>query len=405
MVVDTFILYEFLRRLTTPFDQMPAFRMGLIDRDGKFLKKRDQYTQSEKDALTYFDVLIINLKKLIGKIPGGSSQIGTFAAALLLLKEHKNIREDNIENVIFELDDKLKMYMEDVATAMPDAPTNTTAGVEGLLAGGLKVSPAARSKYKKKNIQDTKKLMTLIRRRPAKLVGVEEETTLKYHDKLNKKIWNDDQKLDDQVRGKLLQIADAWADFANIPKDKISDIIITGGNVNYNYTDQSDIDLHLVIDRNSLNPNRTLVDDYLQDKKILWTLSHQDLHVKGYPVELYAQDMDETPHTGQGVYSIKNNQWIQAPQYLGLNFETDPHLQKKVQFYKDLIDKMISQNATQGSLDMIKQRIAKMRNDSIAQGGEFAFGNLVFKDLRNQGYLDKMNNYKKSLQDKALSLE
>ena len=65
---------------------------------------------------------------------------------------------------------------------------------------------------------------------------------------------------------------------------------------------------------------------------------------------------------------------------------------------------MIYQNATDGTLDMIKQKIRKMRGDSIAKDGEFAFGNLVFKELRNQGYLDKMDMYQKSNQDRAMSL-
>ena len=147
-----------------------------------------------------------------------------------------------------------------------------------------------------------------------------------------------------------------------------------------------------------------LIDDYLQDKKILWTLSHQDINIYGYPVELYAQDVNEQPHENQGVYSIQRNEWIATPRNLGLDFESDTHLQKKVQFYKDLIDKMISQQATDGTFDMLKQRIKKMRGDSIAKSGEFAFGNLVFKELRNQGYLDKMDAYQRSNLDKALSL-
>jgi hypothetical protein len=101
---------------------------------------------------------------------------------------------------------------------------------------------------------------------------------------------------------------------------------------------------------------------------------------------------------------VNRNQWIAMPQHLDIDFENDYHLQKKVQFYKDLIDKMVLQNATDGSFDMIKQKIRKMRGDSIAKDGEFAFGNLVFKELRNQGYLDKMDMYQKSNQDKALSL-
>ena len=69
-----------------------------------------------------------------------------------------------------------------------------------------------------------------------------------------------------------------------------------------------------------------------------------------------------------------------------------------------MIDRMIDQQATNGTFDMIKQRIRKMRGDSIAKNGEFAFGNQVFKELRNQGYLDKMDTYQKSSYDKALSL-
>ncbi|NBX28543.1 MAG: hypothetical protein EBR55_09930 [Chitinophagia bacterium] len=89
---------------------------------------------------------------------------------------------------------------------------------------------------------------------------------------------------------------------------------------------------------------------------------------------------------------------------LDINFENDYHLQKKVQFYKDMINKMIEDNASDDSIEVLKDKIKKMRGDSIAKEGEFAFGNLVFKDLRNAGYLDKLNDYKKTKQDKILSL-
>ena len=120
---------------------------------------------------------------------------------------------------------------------------------------------------------------------------------------------------------------------------------------------------------------------------------------------MYAQDVNELPHQDQGVYSVSNDMWIQRPRNLGLDFENDPHLQKKADFYKKLIDNMIDQHATDETIDMLKKKIYKMRGDSIAQGGEFGFGNLVFKELRNAGYLDKMAAYIKSNMDKNLSLE
>lgn len=386
--MDVYMIYQFIRRLVTPFTEMPAYRAGIIDNQGKFLKQRAQFTPSDAQACTYFDILVINLKRLIAKIPGGKSKLASYAAALLLTRTYESYKK-NPTDALFNLEEEFYKTYAEVQNLHEDAPMNSTA----VIPDKTVVRPAAVRRYKLAN-------MLAQRKQKKKL---KEESTLQYHSELNPKLWQDG-KLKEEVRGKLLQIAETWMKFANIPAEAVVDTIITGGNVNYNYTPLSDVDLHLVISRDSLNPNRALIDDYLQDKKILWTLSHQDINIYGYPVELYAQDVNEQPHENQGVYSIQKNEWIAMPRNLGIDFESDHHLQKKVQFYKDLIDKMIAQQATDGTFDMLKQRIKRMRGDSIAKSGEFAFGNLVFKELRNQGYLDKMDMYQKSNLDKALSL-
>ena len=349
--------------------------------------------------------MVINLKKLIAKVPFGKTRIATLAAAMLLLRSTP-LKEDVMTDTLFSLEEDFNNTMSELELLEDaSAPVNAIAGVAGLLPDSIGVSGSAAQRYKDKNKKGAPSPIRRVAMNVLEAVkkSVREDTTLQYHTELNSKIW-DGMKLKDEVRGKLVQIASAWVQFAKIHPDTIQDIIITGGNVNYNYTPQSDIDLHIVISRDTMNPDRALVDEYLQDKKILWTLSHQSINIYGYPVELYAQDIAEQPHANQGVFSVKRNQWIAMPQHLDIDFENDYHLQKKVQFYKDLIDKMVLQNATDGSFDMIKQKIRKMRGDSIAKAGEFAFGNLVFKELRNQGYLDKMDMYQKSNQDKALSL-
>lgn len=386
--MDIYMIYQFIRRLVTPFTEMPAYRAGIIDNQGKFLKQRSQFTQSDAQACTYFDILIINLKRLIAKIPGGKSQLASYAAALLLTRTYESYQK-NPTDTLFNIEEEFYKTYEEVQSLTEDAPMNSTA----VIPNKTVVSKSAARKYKLANLMAQRKLKKKLK----------EETTLQYHQELNPKLWRDG-KLKEEVRGKLLQIAATWMKFANIPSEAVIETIITGGNVNYNYTPLSDIDLHLVVSRDALNPNRALTDDYLQDKKILWSLSHQDINIYGYPVELYAQDVNEQPHENQGVYSVTKNEWIAMPRNIGIDFAADTHLQKKVQYYKDLIDKMIMQQATDGTFDMIKQKIKKMRGDSIAKSGEFAFGNLVFKELRNQGYLDKMDTYQKSNQDKALSL-
>jgi hypothetical protein len=416
MVFDAVLTYNFIKKLTTPFEQMPAYKLQLINDKGQFLKPRNQMTSQEKNALGIFDVMIINLKRLIAKVPGGASRLGTIAATLVLLNTRPG------KNVIFREDFNLDIDLEEEFNKAynqlkeDSTPVNVTTGIAGLSADTLGVPLKAAMKYKKKNQQLAGPILSDILKRKKLSESSsslnesfsysfnKEDTTLQYHKQLNTKLWDVMGQLKQDVKDKLIQIADAWIAFAKIPSVMVYDIVITGGNVNYNYTPNSDIDLHIVMSRSAINPDRAFVDEYLQDKKILWTLQHPNISIYGYPVELYAQDIDEQPHANQGVYSIVQDKWLARPQMLDLNFEDDYHLQKKVQFYKDMIDKMIADNASDDTIDVLKDKIKQMRSDSIAKEGEFAFGNLVFKDLRNAGYLDKLNDYKKTKQDKILSL-
>ena len=90
-VGNIYFVYQFLKKLVTPFEKTKAFALGIIDEKGKLLKrKRDLETQEEKDSYTLSDRLIWNLKRLLGKIPGGKSRIASYAAALWLIKESNN---------------------------------------------------------------------------------------------------------------------------------------------------------------------------------------------------------------------------------------------------------------------------------------------------------------------------
>lgn len=231
-----------------------------------------------------------------------------------------------------------------------------------------------------------------------------EKTSLAYHDKLNEKIWDDD-KLRPEVRKVLLSIADKWREFASIPKNAVKEVQLTGGNANYNYTDLSDLDVHLVTDFSKLSVGKDFVDDYLFDKKAMWADSH-NIKVRGYPVELYAQPLSEKPHVGQGVYSLSADKWIQKPDFLSLDFSKDKHLENKTDYFMKRIDKLIDSHTDDlNVLKKVKDRIHGMRGAGIQKAGEFSFENLVYKELRNKGYLDKLSNYIKSIEDKNLSLD
>jgi hypothetical protein len=484
---DKVLAYQFIKKLTTPFTQWPGYKLGIIDANGNFLIDKSKFTTQQANAMGYFDILILNIKKLLAKIPGGSSRLGTVAATLLLLRSNpikESYSENELEEALQEILEEVKHLYEDGAAAVNNAGGGDIAGIgqpPGSAKGAPGVPAANRNAYVRSNIKNEKKLkvaspvMSGLERRNSvsetedfakrnhevftddykdksskqikpiikfvkkvkdmteedtvisstkksnngqpeiimvqnpvvkkNKLTVDEASTLEYHKELNPKLWDEDNTLKETVRNKLIQIADSWLLFTRIPQNLVHDIVITGGNVNYNYTPNSDIDLHIVVSRDSINPDRDLVDEYLQDKKILWTLQHENISIYGYPVELYAQDINEIAHQDQGVYSLIQNRWLARPRLLDLNFENDYHLQKKSQFYKDMIDKMLASNASDASIDKLRNKIKKMRSDSIAKNGEFAFGNLVFKELRNAGYLDKLNNYKNNRIDTTLSLK
>jgi len=226
--------------------------------------------------------------------------------------------------------------------------------------------------------------------------------TLQSHEGLNPKLWKDN-KLDTEVWRALDRIGKEWADFANIPKSAIKDVILTGGNANYNYTKFSDLDLHLVVDKEQIDCPSVL-DDYLQSKKQLWALTH-DIKVKGQPVELYAQDYRDPFRKGQGIYSLQSNKWLQEPTKYKID-RSHPEVIRKVKELMFQIDGLIDSNSNDiDAFKKLKARLRGMRASAIEKGGESATENLVFKELRNRGYLDKMSQHLRKLEDRNLSLK
>ena len=113
---NIYFVYQFLKKLVTPFKKTKAFELGIVDEKGKILKRRrDLETDEEKDAYNLSDTLIWNIKKLMGKIPGGKSRIASYAAALYLIKEQQDgykISEEELELQFF--DQFEQMYNNDL---------------------------------------------------------------------------------------------------------------------------------------------------------------------------------------------------------------------------------------------------------------------------------------------------
>tara|TARA_B100001094_G_scaffold62799_1_gene58667 strand:+ start:258 stop:992 length:735 start_codon:yes stop_codon:yes gene_type:complete len=227
--------------------------------------------------------------------------------------------------------------------------------------------------------------------------------TLEYHDELNSKFWTG-EKLKPEVRKHLLMVANKWAVFSNIPKSGIKDVVLTGGNANFNYTKFSDLDVHLIVDFSSVVDCKTeFVDEYLRDKKTIWQLTH-DIKIYGAPVEVYAEEQVPS-RKSQGVYSLTNDSWHKKPKKEKVDLQ-DALLKSKIDHHVHMIDYALKHHADEeGTLAKIKERIRNMRGSAVRKAGEFSVENLVFKELRNRGILDKMSKHIRELQDRKLSLK
>lgn len=102
--IDLLITYRVIKMLVTPFEKTDAYKFGIIDKNGKVLRKNKTLTVAkEKDSYTILHRFVFNLKRLINLIPGGKSKLGTYAAALgLLLKEQKDINAIELEKVLYK---------------------------------------------------------------------------------------------------------------------------------------------------------------------------------------------------------------------------------------------------------------------------------------------------------------
>ena len=219
-----------------------------------------------------------------------------------------------------------------------------------------------------------------------------------YHHTLNQDVWNGDELRVD-VRYKLLEIAKRFVEYLDVPDFKLVDVILRGSLTNYNYTQYSDFDLHIVTDFSTLDCDIT--EAFYMAKKKIWNDEH-DITVKGHEVELYVEDKD-AKNVSEGTYSVLDSKWLRTPEYRRPSID-DSAVSSKA---RDLMTQ-INRAIRAGSVDDItrlQDKIKTMRQAGLDAGGEFSTENLAFKIVRNKGYLDKLYKNKNSKFDQELSLD
>jgi tellurite resistance-related uncharacterized protein len=221
-----------------------------------------------------------------------------------------------------------------------------------------------------------------------------------FKDELNPKFWQEDHQMVTPVRLKLLKAAIEFYNFLELSDLQVEDIIVCGSNASFNYTDLSDLDVHLIVDYTK-GPCPNLIENFFTTKKTLWNSLH-NISILGQDVEMYVQDTKGHLETN-GVYSLLKNKWLVEPKAQKPSWD-DVAVVAKTNALADEIDSLVNGEPEMSQIDELLAKIKTMRRAGLAAGGEFSTENLAFKSLRNLGYMARLFQKRNDLQDGGLSI-
>jgi len=226
---------------------------------------------------------------------------------------------------------------------------------------------------------------------------------------LNPKIWENPETPEDstmvpKVRKALMRISEEFIDYLG-EETFVDDIVLTGSLANFNWSEFSDFDLHIIVDLQQYEDDAQLYKELFNLKKQVFNDKH-NIKIFGYDVELYAQDNEE-PHFATGVYSVMNDEWITNPKKFKNEIDKSV-LEKKIKNWTEKIDKVLDSQDLEDnlkSINSVKEKLKDYRKSGLEKEGELSYENLVFKFLRRSGHIQKLFDTSNKALDKELSVE
>lgn len=219
------------------------------------------------------------------------------------------------------------------------------------------------------------------------------------HDQLNQKLFSKNGQLLPEVRAKIIQIVDKFEEFAEVPLN-IIDIQLVGSNASYNYTDTSDLDVHIISNFELVPASKEILQQLYNMKKSSFN-DKFDIKIKGIEVELYVQDVHDGVMSN-GIYSVCEDAWIKEPK--PISHITKHNIDKEYDKWQAKINEVLSRNNYDEIVDTINM-LYLIRHNSLMVDGEYGKGNQLFKQIRSTGLLQKLKDALDLSLSKQLSLE
>lgn len=224
------------------------------------------------------------------------------------------------------------------------------------------------------------------------------------HNHLNPKIWDDEKHLFPEVKNKIVEIVNTFIKYIEEDGIKLDakTVWLLGSNANYNYTEESDLDIHIIADESFDCSEKHLQIIYNAYKSLF--NNKYSISIKGIDVELYVENKDALSNVSTGIYDVLADKWIKEPAKYNIPEIDNIALDKEVNDWEDKYFE-IKLNPAEYKINKFIDDIYEIRQKSIQKEGEFGLDNLVFKEIRRRGYLQDLKDLKDEIVTRKLSLE
>jgi ribosomal protein L35AE/L33A len=217
------------------------------------------------------------------------------------------------------------------------------------------------------------------------------------HNELNPLLWQGEE-LRPEVKMALLKIAKDFVEYVEVPF-KVEDLVLTGSQLGYYYTKHSDLDLHIIVDFNTVDCDREAAE--LFDTKRLLYKKQYDISIHGVPVEVYIEDSNFPAVSA--TYSLGSGGWRVKPDSQPEEIDREEIIRMS-KIWSTVIGKAIESNDLETGRKTIKM-LRNYRKLGLKQTGEYGIENLVYKTLRNSKIIEKLMKMIGDLHDQSLSIK
>jgi predicted nucleotidyltransferase len=221
-----------------------------------------------------------------------------------------------------------------------------------------------------------------------------------YNEDLCPDLWDSAQRLDPKIRLNLLQLA---RDFYEKTKFSapIIDVYLMGSMSNYNWTANSDVDVHIIINYQHLKMPIETAEKSVKIASTQWNFEH-NVFIKGHKVEMNIQNSTEKKLYVMGIYSLMRDQWVRKP------FKIPPHINRDIlKFqYKVMKDYILNAIASKNQEKMmaVKKYLDAYRQYGLDTNGELSYENIIFKILRSRGIIKQLKDSIIAVYDQKMSV-